>query len=185
MCRKEKSPSHRKETEYYMAWIETLEMDQASKDRISQCLYWYLRKARRNKQGFYITSILSMALSASIPVINGLTSSGTPSFAKILVSAFAALSAFAVGLNSLYSYKEKWNRNRISAEKIKREISMFHAKAGKYSEENRERVGDPQRLLVLETEKLFADEASDWLHGQQDNPLKKEPLKNQGENETT
>ena len=162
-----KAPSHKKETDYYLNWLGSLEIEGKSKERISQCLYWYLEKARYNKLGFYCTAVLSMVLSSSIPVINGLTNNGTPTLAKVLVSVFAALSAFAVGLNSLFSYREKWNRNRISAEKLKREIALFQAKAGKYSPEE---TKEPQKILTIETEKLFTDEASDWLQGQEKKP---------------
>jgi len=171
---KEKVPSHKEETRYYMNWIGLLEIEDQSKARISQCLYWYLQKAKHNKQGFYFTSVLSMALSAAIPVINGLTSSETPSCAKMLVSIFAALSAFAVGLNSLYSYKEKWNRNRISAEKLKREIALFQAKADKYGPDQ---TDDPQKTLAIETEKICSAEAFDWLKGQEKKSSNDDPGK--------
>jgi len=172
MCRnreeEEKAVPHKKETEYYMEWIEDLGIEAQSKARISQCLFWYLQKAKHNKQGFYFTSVLSMALSAAIPVINGLTSNGTPSLAKILVSVFAALSAFAVGLNSFFNYKEKWNRNRITAEKLKRELALFQARADKYDPEQYkpEDKFDPVKALAIETEKICSAEAYDWLKGQ-------------------
>ena len=153
----------KREMRFYMTWTASLDMDEASKTRIGQCLYWYIKNANVNKFCFYLTAMLSMALSASIPVINGWPRAGG------LVSVFAAVSAFAVGLSSLFSFKEKWNRNRCTAEKIKRELALFKAGAGDYGGE------DPQTVLIMVTEALFADDMDAWRCAmQKEGPVEQE-----------
>ena len=152
------------ELAYVETQLEAIE-DETVRNRTRNTLMWYIRKANRSRAAYYFATIVSIAASAAIPVINtlGAQSSGGFSLKDTLISLIAAVGGVAVSICTLFNFKEAWNRNRRYAEALKSECFLYATHTGDYSGE------DGMRMFVNKLEGIAAEESKSWADSNRKN----------------
>lgn len=124
---------------------------------IENALYWYIRKAKRSRCLFYILSLLGIVSGACVPVINCLGIDAN--LKSVLTSVVAVLGSISISVCSLFNFRESWRRNRVAAERIKREVFGYIEKISKYESIDEEAA---KSLLVTRFDQIIADESLLW-----------------------
>lgn len=120
---------------------------------VNSTLYYYVRNAIIYKWVFYIFSVLSISLNASIPIINQISWE----YSSLVVSIISGCTAIITGMLALLCFKDSWHRYRTYAELLKTECNHFKAGIGKYDgTENR------ISLFIESFEKINNDEKQSW-----------------------
>lgn len=131
-------------------------------DRAVSCLKWYIHKACSYRFLFYFCSMIALCAPLISSVIVGLSSSKSCSWSmpSIVTAALGVASSIATGILALFHAQEKWTRYRSASEYLKRELVLYKAGVGKYSEDN-------AQTLFLETiEEYMVNEHMEWRENQ-------------------
>ena len=146
------------ELNYVRTQMEAI-ADNAVRRRTENTLLWYIRKANRSKTLYYIATVISIAASAAIPVINtlGAQSNGGFSLKDTLISLIAAIGGVAVSVCTLFNFKEAWSRNRRYAEALKSECFLYATHSGDYSGD------DALQNFICKLEGLATEETKAWV----------------------
>ena len=145
------------EENMYIKWINSLDDDKISESIIMH-FKWYSKKSNRGKKSYMILNILTIVLTASIPVINATDLTNKP----FLTSLLAAIVGIATGIESFRGYKLSWLRYGQTYENIKKEIRQAINMIGKYSE-FAESKDQRNKKLLEEVEKLASNEVDSWM----------------------
>lgn len=127
--------------------------DEVCKERISSVLKWYEKKAFLYKYKFILYSVVTITLSAIIPIINlgkyTIPILGIDSHI-LLVTWISVILSIISGYLFLRTPKERWNEYRKYAERIK--VIIFEG----YAREQNDKE------ILLQIEKLISKENNEW-----------------------
>jgi hypothetical protein len=145
------------ELSYVQLQLEAIP-DETVRLRTENTLLWYIRKANRSRAAYYIATVISIAASAAIPVINtlGASSGGGFSLKDMLISLIAAIGGVAASVCVLFNFKEAWNRNRRYAEALKSECFLFATHSEDYARD------DAMQIFIRKLEGLASEENKSW-----------------------
>jgi hypothetical protein len=144
------------ELRYVQTQLEAIK-NEAVQRRVENTLLWYIRKANRSRMAYYATTIISIAASAAIPVLNTLSAKGASfSLKDTLISGIAAVGGIAVSVCTLFNFKEAWNRNRKYAEGLKHECFLYETHISPYDK------ADADEVFIQRLENLSAEESQAW-----------------------
>ncbi|MCH5261849.1 MAG: DUF4231 domain-containing protein [Lachnospiraceae bacterium] len=131
-------------------------------DRAVSCLKWYIHKACSYRFMFYFCSIIALCAPLISSVIVGYNSSKTCSWSipSIITAVLGVASSVATGILALYHAQEKWTRYRSASEYLKRELVLYKAGVGKYSD------GNAQTLFLETIEEYMVNEHMEWRDNQ-------------------
>lgn len=121
------------------------QMDQKSpayKRWTKYCLQWYIRKANRNRIGYYILSIITVLFPLLNAAFINMDEAYLPEFMRtnssmihIVFTVLSILTSFASSMLALFNVKEKWNIYRSAAEYIKMQYIEFEASTKEKTEQ--------------------------------------------------
>jgi hypothetical protein len=117
---------------------------------------WFGRKAVANERRYREIKVLQLLAAAAVPV------AAAVSAAHWLIAALGGLILVLEGLQQLGQYHDTWINYRGTCERLKREESLFLARAGPYSRRNRE------RLLAENVERLISQGQVKWETAQEE-----------------
>jgi hypothetical protein len=138
-------------------------------DRLEKQIRWYSGVAGRCRL-FYIASRLVTMLAALVITIVSITGWAPPGWqAPWLPGILGAVVVLVESVQGLFRWRDQWLMFRATAEGLKRERSLYAARAGPYAESA---VANPLPLLAERTEELAASENATWrqLHDQANPP---------------
>ena len=124
--------------------------------RLEDQLEWFGRKAVANERRYREIKVLQLLAAAAVPV------AAAVSAAHWLIAALGGLILVLEGLQQLGQYHDTWINYRGTCERLKREESLFLARAGPYSRRNRE------RLLAENVERLISQGQVKWETAQEE-----------------
>ena len=133
--------------------MATMSEDDYLKSRVDDQIGWYDRKSQVCKRGFVVCQIITLAASATIPVVA--VFSGSLS-SRAIVAILGSLTAVAIGVLSIYQFRENWIEYRTTAESLKHEKYLFLTKTGPYTSE------DLFSVFVDRIESLVSQENTAW-----------------------
>lgn len=134
-------------------------------DRAVSCLKWYIHKACSYRFLFYFCSVIALCAPLISSILVSCNSSNTCSCSVLsfLTVFLGVASSIATGILALFHAQEKWTRYRSASEYLKRELVLYKAGVGKYSEDN-------AQTLFLETiEEYMVNEHMEWRDNQKSN----------------
>jgi hypothetical protein len=117
---------------------------------------WFGRKAVANERRYRQIKVLQLLAAASVPV------AAAVSAAHWLIAALGGVILVLEGLQQLGQYHDTWINYRGTCERLKREESLFLARAGPYARKNRE------RLLAENVERLISHGQVKWETAQEE-----------------
>jgi Protein of unknown function (DUF4231) len=124
--------------------------------RLEDQLEWFGRKAVANERRYRQIKVLQLLAAASVPV------AAAVSAAHWVIAALGGLILVLEGLQQLGQYHDTWINYRGTCERLKREESLFLARAGPYTRRNRE------RLLAENVERLISQGQVKWETAQEE-----------------
>ncbi|MGR3914113.1 MAG: DUF4231 domain-containing protein [Gammaproteobacteria bacterium] len=122
-------------------------------ERLEDQISWYERKSAFNKKCFHTLQILTVIVSACIPVL--ILFAGQTLF-RIITASCGAIVSIATSVASICKFYENWHEYRKTAESLKHEKYMYMAKQGPYAK------GDEYAALVERVEALVSQENTAW-----------------------
>lgn len=157
---KEQSSSYL--TEEFLPYLDTLENDNIKfyiNERIIKQIIWYDKKSIYFQQQFKRFTLLSLILSASIPIFMLLDNSGNLVF-KILTTVFSASITVITGYLSLSKSKDLWLEYRHSCETLKSTLHKYFTHSDSFSLESGK---GKDELLISLCEEVITHEVQDWI----------------------
>ena len=102
--------------------------------RTEYAMKWYIERAIWNKQIYYIFSFIGMLC----PLVNAVFAVCVE--CKVLTVILSSITSLAASLLALTNARLKWENYRSAAEFLKREFTLYQARAGAYAGEQREEI---------------------------------------------
>jgi hypothetical protein len=127
-----------------MATNETL-------DRLDGQIKWYSQKSAWNQDYFKKLKVAEIIAAAFVPFAAGMNAPA------LLTGSIGVIVVILEGLQSLYQFQNNWISYRSTAEALKHEKYLWHAKAGHYSN-----AENPDVLLAERIEAMVSTENSKW-----------------------
>lgn len=127
--------------------------------RLDDQITWYSKKSSFQKNWFYTCRMISIILSASIPVLTGFVLQWHPMIS--IISVVGAASGVVEGFSTLTKLQEKWIEYRSIAETLKHEKFMYLASAGVYDDPDDH---NKYKSLVERVESIISQENINWAN---------------------
>jgi hypothetical protein len=164
---KDKTENFANEMRYTLSQINDI-ADEKIRRRTENTLMWYVNKAKRSRALFYAFSLISIAASAAIPVINTIGGGSGSSFSAkdTIISLVAAIGGVAVSVSTLFNLKEAWNRNRRYAERLKQECFFYQTRSENYSGKS---DTEADKEFIQQMENLTLEENKSWAENNRKN----------------
>jgi|GEM_PF-3660634 len=131
--------------------------------RLEQQLDWYDRKARAAQGWAQRTKLLSMSMSATVPLA-AILADGT------VTAAIGVGVVILEGLQQVNGWHDKWINYRAVCENLRREKFSYVGGVGAYDGLSPE---EAKKTLILQTENIIATENVNWMSRQQQAPAAK------------
>ncbi len=153
----------------YLSDMEGCSTKHYIKERLLNQINWYDKKSRRNRYGFLMTVIFSIAMSALIPVIT-LTPAMSPemdSFSyRLIITAFGWSVTAISSISAFCRFRELWIQYRTQCEFLKSILYRFFSSCAEFKNSP-----EPEKLLVELCESYMMKETHIWAakipcHGQ-------------------
>ena len=148
----------KKEFENYKPMYEQIE-DEILKTRIKESLKYYIGKATMYKVAWHLFSILGILLPAAATTVVAFGEYGG------IIAVMTAVTTAVAGMSALFKCKEKKKHYRTASERMKKELCIYHCKAGVYSAsaklkglDDEKRMEKQKQMFVSRIEALIADE---------------------------
>jgi hypothetical protein len=138
-------------------------------DRLDQQIHWYSSAARRSRIGYLITRLFTLLAAAVITVVS-ITNWAPPGWQPTwLPGILGAGIVLFEGIQGLFRWRDQWLMYRATAEGLKREQSLYSARAGPYVDATSSKA---LAVLAERAEDLMASENMGWrqLHEQAGEP---------------
>jgi len=127
-----------------MATNETL-------DRLEGQIKWYSQKSAWNQDCFKKLKVAEIIAAAIIPFVAGISA---PAW---ITGSLGVIVVILEGLQNLFQFQNNWISYRSTAEALKHEKYLWHAKAGHYFN-----AENPDVLLAERIEALVSTENAKW-----------------------
>lgn len=102
--------------------------------RTEYAMKWYIRKANWNKWCYYVFSFIGMLC----PLVSAVCAVCIECTALTVI--LSSITSLAASLLALTNARLKWENYRSAAEFLKREFTLFQARAGVYAGERKEEI---------------------------------------------
>jgi hypothetical protein len=125
--------------------------------RLDDQIRWYGSRSRLNRWWYHSLKVIAIVAAGAIPVLAA--ASISPIVSAVLGAGLLAIE----GTQQLFQYQQNWVSFRATAEDLKREKSLYLAKAGPYRSSK-----DPLALLAERAESLISAETTGWRQLQEE-----------------
>ena len=125
--------------------------------RLDDQIGWYGSRSTLNRWWYHTLKVVAILAAGSIPVL------AVASIAPIVSAVLGAALLAIEGAQQLFQYQQNWISFRATAEDLKREKSLYLAKAGPYRSSK-----DPVALLAERAESRISAETTGWRQLQEE-----------------
>lgn len=143
----------------YLNSIENNSIKVYIEQRMIGQMLWYDKKSTKYQSQYKKLTIISMILSAIIPVII-LFNTNKYFIAKLIVSLASSAVTIITGILSLYKSKDLWLEYRNSCELLKSLLHKYFTNTDMFCDLN---DNDKNKLLISNAENLMTHEIKNWI----------------------
>jgi hypothetical protein len=118
-------------------------------ERVDFKIDLYQRLSRQQKIRYYVVSVLTIILAASVPVAVNVSAG------RLAPTAISLLLIILVGLEKLFLFREHWKNYDLAEESLRKEKYLFLARAGGYAGKGED---EAFRILVENFEERIHEE---------------------------
>lgn len=130
------------------------------KYRILDQIDWYNKKSTKNQSQFKLCMLISIILSALIPILTLLSDTVCPIVIRLLITAISSSITALSAVISLYHFQELWIQYRTNCEILQSTLHRFFTQTGEFKECNNDKAFN---LLVMLCEECMTDEFQTWV----------------------
>lgn len=128
-------------------------------DRVLRQIHWYDKKGSSNKSGFKYAMVISIILSALIPVFTLLADSPYELTVKIVITALSSCITAISAVSALYRFRELWVQYRTYCEILKSVLHRYFTLCGEFQGLHEK---DAFPVLVASCEQYMTKEYQVW-----------------------
>jgi hypothetical protein len=125
--------------------------------RLDDQIGWYGSRSRTSRLWYQTLKVVTIVAAGAIPVLS--VAPAAPIVTAILGAGLLAIE----GTQQLFQFQQNWVSYRATAEDLKREKSLYLAKAGPYRSSK-----DPMALLAERAESRISAETTGWRQLQEE-----------------
>lgn len=122
--------------------------------RVREQSEWHSKKATKYKKLYYFFMIVSIIVSAMIPVVSLLVDYWR--WLNVIVALMGAIVSIISGIVSLTQYYNNWMKYRITSEQLKHNLYLYQTNMKPFNGNNR------FELLVEITENIIMENNDNW-----------------------
>ena len=137
------------------------------KNRLEPRIRWYDGQSKVNMNRYNSLQVLTLGISAIIPVINVVSGDF---IIRIISALLGGLIAAITGILQLSKAHESWILYRSTAETLIREYNLFKLKSGDYSEDNIKDESKRNNMFVDRCEAIMSTEENRYFSLRQHQP---------------
>lgn len=137
----------------------SVNIDNYINNRLLAQIKWYDEKSTLYQKRYKLLSVLSITLSALIPVLTLALDFDCEIFIRFIIAILSAIVSIISGILAIYKYKELWVQYRTSCELLKSVLHRYYTHTGEFSEAD-EKTGF--ETLVASCEQYFTKEFNGW-----------------------
>lgn len=126
-------------------------------DRLDDQINWYDKKSAQNKKYYTFFRIISVTMSACIPILTGMVLEYN--FLLHIIAIIGGLLVISESITSLFKWQENWTRYRSITEQLRHEKIAFQTNTGVYRD-----VEAPFADLVERCENIISSENANWTN---------------------
>lgn len=145
--------------EKYLSEIDDIKKEVYIKTRVIDQIAWYDKKAADKQKRYKMYSIISITLTAIIPVISIYTGFKYGIVASTLIALFGAIATIISAAINLCEYQKLWIEYRSNCEILKSLLHKYFTGVGVFSDLNEE---ERFNMLVEMTEDYLIMEFKSW-----------------------
>jgi len=123
-------------------------------ERVDFKIDLYQRLSWQQKNRYYVVSVLTIILAASVPVAVNVVDD------KLIPTLFSLLLTILVGLEKLFLFREHWKNYDLAEESLRKEKYLFQARVGKYADKDDD---EAFQLLVENFEERIHEERAETI----------------------
>ena len=140
--------------------MERKEFEQYLNDRYFKEIDWYDHKAIVNQKRYKMAQWILIILSAITPILIGIESVSKEKIPWLIWIPLITATIVAVLTSAMktFKYQENWLNYRTTCETLRKEIHLYNAGIGDYTE-----VADKEAVFVERVESLISRENTIWL----------------------
>ncbi|HWQ19679.1 MAG TPA: DUF4231 domain-containing protein [Methanotrichaceae archaeon] len=139
-------------------------------ERLDRQMEWYDTKSMSSQGWYKRLKVIEIIAAALIPFISSNAGSSLIPEPLMVVGGLGVIIVILESLQSIYQFQSNWLVYRSTYEELRREVALFEARAGIYSE------GDIERLLAERAENILSSEQAKWASAQESAGRIRKPL---------
>jgi hypothetical protein len=124
--------------------------------RLEEQIEWYDTKSQHNQWWHKLLRISEIVSGGLITLGAGFQ------WSYVVIGSLGFFIILLEGIQSVWQFHHHWISYRATCEYLRKEQSLFHAKAGPYRD-----LVEPEKVLAERIEELISHEHAKWIRGQQ------------------
>lgn len=144
---------------YYLDSMENGNLKAYIEKRVIGQIKWYDKKSSKNQFWYKICMIISIIMSACIPVLTLMLDLPHGIIIKIIISTLSSSITGISAIIALYNYRELWVQYRTNCEILKSTLFRFFTRSGEFKELEDTKVYD---VLITSCENYIVKEFETW-----------------------
>lgn len=129
-------------------------------NRLIAQINWYSDKSAKEQKHYKRLSVVSIILTAAIPIMTLLLDFDFINiFAKLTIAVLSSFASVITGINTLYKHKELWIQYRTNCELLKSVLHRFYTQSDEF---NGKTDDEAFKILVSSCEQYFVKEFDNW-----------------------
>ncbi len=133
------------------------------RNRLEPRIKWYDKQSRVNMNRYNTLQLMTLGISATIPVINVVGGTGIDFAIRIFSALLGGIIVAITGIIQLSKAHESWILYRSTAETLIREYNLFMLKSGDYSEESMKEESKRNNVFIDRCEAIMSTEETRYF----------------------
>lgn len=129
-------------------------------NRVLEQIDWYDKKSSKNQFYYKVYMIVSIILSAFIPIFTLLADASFGIIIKIIITTISSAITAISAIMALYNFRELWIQYRSNCEILKSVLHRFFTKCGEFSNVEGSKSYE---TLVMSCEEYLTKEFQTWV----------------------
>lgn len=147
------------EFKYYLENMKDLEMKTYIEERVIRQINWYEKKSNKNQFWYKVLMVISIIMSACIPVLTLMLDLSSGIKIRIIISILSSGVTGISAIIALYNYRELWVQYRTNCEILKSVLYRFFTKSGEFKDLDDTKI---YNILISSCENYIIKEFETW-----------------------
>lgn len=144
---------------YYLNSMKNNDVKAYIEKRVISQIKWYDKKSSKNQFWYKVFMIISIIMSACIPVLALMLDLSHGIIIKIIITVLSSSTTCISAIIALYNYRELWIQYRTNCEILKSVLFRFFTRSGEFKDLEDTEIYD---MLITSCENYIVKEFEAW-----------------------